>query len=97
MGLATLIQFSQFEQDCLEEKCFTLKNLREFNKATYKGFTLRKGYRYGVTENNIPVATSNWQQGNFIFMYFFNQEEEKWYGLWLDLDEIEIVEEREGE
>ena len=90
------LEFTPFEQACLEEKRFFLKTLTEFNHASYKGFTLRKGYRYGTTENNIPVATSNWQQGNFIFMYFFDQQEEKWNGLWLDLDDIKIEEERKG-
>lgn len=84
-----------FEEQCMRQKTFNLKTLEEFNHATYKGFTLRKGYRYGITkEDKIYVATSNWQQGNFIYMYFYNDLISQWEGYWIDLEDVEIVEEK---
>ena len=83
-----------FEEQCMKQKTFKLKTLEEFNHATYKGFTLRKGYRYGTTEDGIHVATSNWQQGNFIYMYFYNELISQWEGYWIDLEDVEIVEEK---
>lgn len=93
--MGTITSLTLFEQQCMEQKTFKLKTLEEFGHATYKGFTLRNGYRYGITEEDgIHVATSNWKQGNFIYMYFYNELTSQWEGLWIDLEEVEIVEEK---
>lgn len=93
--MGTITELTLFGQECMEQKTFKIKTLEEFNHATYKGFTLRKGYRYGITEEDgIYVATSNWQQGNFIYMYFYNELISQWEGFWIDLEDVEIVEEK---
>lgn len=55
--MGTITSLTLFEQQCMEQKIFKLKTLKDFGHATYKGFTLRNGYRYGITEEDgIHVA-----------------------------------------
>ena len=78
--MGTITSLTLFEQQCMEQKIFKLKTLKDFGHATYK--------------DGIHVATSNWQQGNFIYMYFYNELTNQWEGLWIDLEDVEIVEEK---
>ena len=73
------------------------KDIQTENTKRFWSCNLQRiyGYRYGITEEDgIHVATSNWQQGNFIYMYFYNELTSQWEGLWIDLEDVEIVEEK---
>lgn len=67
-----------------------LKEMKDFENANYYGFTLKKGFFYGVEEStNTPVAASGWYNNDAVAVYFL--ENGKWELAWIDPEDI-IVE-----
>lgn len=85
------IPMKDWERICKEQKYFVMKSMTDFKKAVHHGFTLKRGYLYGsCKENGILVATSNWRVNGCLYMYFYKEDEEKWFGFWLDENGITV-------
>lgn len=62
-----------------------LRMMEEFEKAIYHGFTLQKGFWYGVdTETGKYIATSGWECNGYVAVYFKN--ESSWDMEWVDVE-----------
>lgn len=62
-----------------------LKMMNEFDKAIYHGFTLQKGFWYGVdTETGKYIAASGWESDGNTAVYF--KEGNSWIMRWIDVD-----------
>ena len=57
--------------------------------GNYHGFSLKEGFWYGVdTETNQPIATSGWECGDCVAIYFLT--EGKWEMEWIDIGETDF-------
>ena len=66
-----------------------LKMMSEFEKAGYHGFTLKKGYCYGVdTETGNYIATSGWESNGYVAIYF--KRGNSWDMEWIPIAETDF-------
>lgn len=63
-----------------------LRKNNDFETANYHGFTVKKGFWYGINmEDNTPIATSGWECNGCLGVYF--KEGNDWNLYWMDIDE----------
>lgn len=70
---------------------FKLKLKQSNCTMSYHGFTLKKGFWYGInTETNEYIATSGWEAAGNVAIYTLHDDNDTWQMEWYSIEETEF-------
>ena len=72
-----------------EKEMLKLKRVEDFNRVDYHGFTLQKGFWYGIDlETGRYIATSGWEAYGNVAIYFKNGNH--WDQEWISIEDTDF-------